>query len=1115
MWNRLVFWALAIPVLIELYRWYRHNSDQHGLPPDFVARTTSNLKLPYFEFGGKLRQPVGDLREHKLIRLPNNLVIMCTRDFDTTQAAASLSVNVGGLADPSELNGLAHFLEHMLFMYPDEDEYIGFINKHSGEYNAFTSMHTTTYFFGIANSALEEMLDRFSRFFIDPLFAPGSVERELLAVDSEHKGNLQSDSRRDFQIKRTLSNPDHPFSYFSTGNLETLRDAPLQRGIDIRQEVIQFYEQYYSADIMKLAVVGNHSIDQLVEWTVAMFSDIESKGQTQPQLHTLGHPLTPDVLGKLVRYQTLGSTSFITLQFALPELKAQYKTRPDIYVERLIERHAPGSLFHYLKKRGWAADIYAGILTHGIDGFNLFEIGISMTPQGLEHYSDIVRAVFAYLHVLAADGPQQRIYDEMRAVKDLNHRFYETPAATRWVLGRSQACHNQHILPGDFLLAGKDALDFNSQDVAEFMQHLHPQNYRVFVGAQDHGDVELNITEKYYGTLYRVDDLPSDLTDKTILNQSEQYGFYLPPPNPFISEATEVVGKVVPPAEIATAPTLLQRTDAYELWFKQDDQFARPRGYIRLQIAYARTAPTSRDHAVALLLDEFIAVILKEELNDAKSAGLKYKVHFLATVADIEVSGFSAKLPKLIDTIVQRLKMLNVDKHIFQDSLTQVRQACKNMRNQQPFRQLQLSRHPQFNLANSWSPETLEQQLDNVTMDRVQELATSALDCVYTKILISGNFHESDAIDTARNVQQILASQPLSASEQVHNQVVAINPGHYIHRTKMLDTSSLNGAVLATVYCGFKDSVKDTVVTTLLARIIESPFFDELRTREQLGYMVMASKTSFDTGRLMLLFNAQSEVNPAYLTQRINKFIRDTRQHIVGYSAQDFDTLVQSQIALKAAKLKSIEEEAEGFWQRIASGAYDFDYIAQEIAQLNALDKGDLLKYWDMYVNPDTAVDYTRIDSQLWSTKIAYPEDNELAAYPESVIALFGCLDSEGLIGVGIEELHKFVQHISLSDGINVPLSALAELYSSKQAHAQALERIPANNSRIGAALDMALREFAQSTINNASDSSTSGHRRQTLDGRWIIDDIDSFKATQKLFDLPNAATSLVPKYDI
>ncbi|KAJ2664245.1 metalloprotease, partial [Coemansia sp. RSA 1199] len=52
-------------------------------------------------------------------------------------------------------------------------------------------------------------------------------------------------------------------------------------GKNLHEEVMMFYQKYYSADIMKLTVAGNHSVEQLVEWTVEKFSKVESKGNTK------------------------------------------------------------------------------------------------------------------------------------------------------------------------------------------------------------------------------------------------------------------------------------------------------------------------------------------------------------------------------------------------------------------------------------------------------------------------------------------------------------------------------------------------------------------------------------------------------------------------------------------------------------------------------------------------------------------------------------------------------------------------------------------------------------------------------------------------------------------
>src|SRR5690606_13984295 len=95
---------------------------------------------------------------------------------------------IGSFHDPENIPGLAHFLEHLLFMgtekYPEENDYAKFLNEHGGSSNAFTASEHTNYFFDVNCAHLEGALDRFAQFFICPLFLEGCTEREMQAVDS-------------------------------------------------------------------------------------------------------------------------------------------------------------------------------------------------------------------------------------------------------------------------------------------------------------------------------------------------------------------------------------------------------------------------------------------------------------------------------------------------------------------------------------------------------------------------------------------------------------------------------------------------------------------------------------------------------------------------------------------------------------------------------------------------------------------------------------------------------------------------------------------------------------------------------------------------------------------
>ena len=62
--------------------------------------------------------------------------------------------------------------------------------------------------FSINNDAYKGAIDRFSHFFIDPLFHPSSIGRELHAVDQEHAKNIEHDGWRGYMILKRDRQPD-------------------------------------------------------------------------------------------------------------------------------------------------------------------------------------------------------------------------------------------------------------------------------------------------------------------------------------------------------------------------------------------------------------------------------------------------------------------------------------------------------------------------------------------------------------------------------------------------------------------------------------------------------------------------------------------------------------------------------------------------------------------------------------------------------------------------------------------------------------------------------------------------------------------------------------------
>lgn len=122
-----------------------------------------------------------DERTYEALELPNRLKLLLVHDPRAEKGACSVSVGVGSLKDGERSLGLAHFLEHMLFMgsrkFPRHNEYSEFISLNSGMDNAWTSDEETNYYFEVANSTFFEGVERLADFFIEALLTETCIEK--------------------------------------------------------------------------------------------------------------------------------------------------------------------------------------------------------------------------------------------------------------------------------------------------------------------------------------------------------------------------------------------------------------------------------------------------------------------------------------------------------------------------------------------------------------------------------------------------------------------------------------------------------------------------------------------------------------------------------------------------------------------------------------------------------------------------------------------------------------------------------------------------------------------------------------------------------------------------
>ena len=140
------------------------------------------------------------------------------------------------------------------------------------------------------------------------------------------------------------------------------------------------------------------------------------------------------------------------------------------------------------------------------------------------------------------------------------------------------------------------------------------------------------------------------------------------------------------------------------------------------------------------------------------------------------------------------------------------------------------------------------------------------------------------------------------------------------------DKTNDNSCVVSYYQVGpVKHDYRRDLCLQIIAQYFEEPFFDDLRTKQQLGYVV-ASRYSNERDLNGIWFLVQSaQKSCEYLVNRINKFLMDRRTMVANMTEEDFKVQKNSVRTQIAEKDKNMSQESSRFWNEIGIHNYDFD----------------------------------------------------------------------------------------------------------------------------------------------------------------------------------------------
>lgn len=319
-------------------------------------------------------------------------------------------------------------------------------------------------------------------------------------------------------------------------------------------------------------------------------------------------------------------------------------------------------------------------------------------------------------------------------------------------------------------------------------------------------------------------------------------------------------------------------------WFRQDSRWLVPKSnvFVQLQTLYAYSTPKD------VGMTDMFGNVLKEVLNEysyyADCAGLYYDISNTNTGLELSVSGYHDKLPVLLSKIVAEMKNMGAGdatsvpftKEIYLRVKERLLRGYFNFVFSQPYNHCVTGSVVCMEDPRWTNPEK-HRALSSATFEDFISFSSNLMKSLSAEVLVHGNISPVAAKALVASVTSELNCSSLSSELQPVRRAVCIEENvEYIYRmhSKQYNPKEKNSAIENTYIVGnvvgadcadeiVEPTNKDTdtplaahvhssdisswsglainATLELLAHILSEPFFDQLRTKEQLGYLVHVS----------------------------------------------------------------------------------------------------------------------------------------------------------------------------------------------------------------------------------------------------------------------------------
>jgi predicted Zn-dependent peptidase len=387
----------------------------------------------------------------------------------------NLWLRVGAAIESEAIDGMAHFLEHMLFKGTPNlamGEFERRIEARGAITNAATSQDYTHYYLTCAPQDFAQLAPLQFDVVLNPTLDQDDFDRERQVVLEEIRRSADDPRRRNFQRLAELAFESLPYRRPVLGRATTIEQLPVEA-------MREFHRTWYRPDAMTAVVVGNLPVEELIAIATDSFDRAIARHPEHPPLAQFHHLPSESSFDRIERREAIDPSlqqARLSLIWRVPGLNAIEQTYALDVLASILGQGRTGRLVRRLREeRGLVSGIGAGNLSYRFQG--LFQV-YAQLPS--EHIAEVEAEIVAAI---------AEVREMLISIDDIDR--VRTKVANRFIFGNERPSDRANLY-GYFqtLTGGLDAAigysealrSISAQDLREAAQrYLRDDAYGVVI----------------------------------------------------------------------------------------------------------------------------------------------------------------------------------------------------------------------------------------------------------------------------------------------------------------------------------------------------------------------------------------------------------------------------------------------------------------------------------------------------------------------------------------------------------------------------------------------------------------------------------------------------------